>query len=65
MIWDIISLFIIPDTRPTSKPSFVKVAIFSDVILVSNYGGCKDETIKLIPYYMIDILFTKLYNHHI
>ena len=29
----------------------------SDVILVSNYHGCKEEAIKLIPYYMIDIIY--------
>ena len=35
-----------------------KVAIFSDVILVSNYHGCKEKVINLIPHYLI--LFTKL-----
>ena len=35
-----------------------KVAIFSDAILVSNYHGCKDKVINLIPHYLI--LFTKL-----
>ena len=37
------------------KPSFIKVAIFSDVILVLNYHGCKGEAINLIPLYLIDI----------
>ena len=32
------------------------VAIFSDVILVSNYHGCKEESINLIPEYLIDII---------
>ena len=35
-----------------------KVTIFSDVILVSNYHGCKEKVINLIPHYLI--LFTKL-----
>ena len=29
----------------------------SFVILVSNYHDCKGKTIKLIPYYMIDIIY--------
>ena len=32
------------------------VAIVSDVILVSNYLGFKEETIDLIPEYLIDII---------
>ena len=32
------------------------VAIFSDVILVSNYHGCKEEAINLIPQYLKDII---------
>ena len=32
------------------------VAIFSDVILVSNYQGCKEEATTLIPQYLIDII---------
>ena len=32
------------------------VAIFSDVILVSNYHGCKEEAINLIRKYLIDII---------
>ena len=35
-----------------------KVAIFSDVILVSNNHGCKEKVINLIPHYLI--LLTKL-----
>ena len=34
-----------------------KVTIFSDVILVSIYHGCKEKVINLIPNYLI--LFTK------
>ena len=30
--------------------------VTSDVILVSNYRGCKEETINLIPEYLIDII---------
>ena len=32
------------------------MVIFSDVILVSNYHGCKEYAIKLIPQYFIDII---------
>ena len=47
------------------------VAIFSDVILESNYHGCKEEAINLIPQYLIDIThklrkaitFRKIINH--
>ena len=45
------------------KPLLIKVAIFPDVILVSNYHACKGEAIKLIPYYMVDIIY-KLQSHH-
>ena len=37
------------------RPAVFKVAIFYDVILVSNYLCRKGETIKLIPYFMIDV----------
>ena len=30
--------------------------VTSDVILVSNYHGCKEEAINLIPEYLIDII---------
>ena len=45
------------------------VAIFSDVILVSNYHGCKEEVINLIPHYLIDIIYkivtiTQSHSHH-
>ena len=39
------------------KPPFIKVAIFSDVILVSNYTGCKEEVINLTPHYLIHIFY--------
>ena len=35
----------------------IKIAIFSDVILVSEYPGCKREAIKLILYYMLDVIY--------
>ena len=38
--------------------------VTSDVILVSNYHGCKEEAINLIPQYLKDII-QKLVNHHI
>ena len=38
-------------------PPFIKVALFSDLILVSNYYRCKGEAINLIPHYMIDIIY--------
>ena len=40
-----------------NKPPFIKVAIFSDVVLISNYYGCKGVAIKLMPYYMINIIY--------
>ena len=41
------------------------VAIFYDVILVSNYHGCKEETIKLIPQYLIDIIHKLVKPSHL
>ena len=41
------------------------VAIFSDVILVSNYHGCKEEAINLIPQYLIDIIHKLLKPSHL
>ena len=41
------------------------VAIFSDVILVSNYHDCKEETIKLIPQYLIDIIHKLVKPSHL
>ena len=39
------------------KPLFIKVAIFSDVILVSKYHGCKGGTTNPMQFYMIDIIY--------
>ena len=52
----------IPETLPTlnlpikSHPPS-RYLYFSDVILESDYHGYKGETIKLIPYYMADIIY--------
>ena len=37
---------------------FIKEATFSDIyiILVSNYHGCKGETLNLTPHSLIDII---------
>ena len=35
----------------------MKAAIFSDVVLISNYHGFKGKAMKLIPYYIIDIIY--------
>ena len=43
-------------TLKSRKPPFIKVAIFSHVILVSNYHGCKGEAINLLRHYLIDII---------
>ena len=55
--WVKTSLFIIPGTLPTLKLPFITEEFFSDVVLVSNYHGCKGEAIILIPYYMTDIIY--------
>ena len=47
------------------KPPFIKVAIFSDIILVSNYHGCKEEAINLIPQYLIDIIHKLVKPSHL
>ena len=47
------------------KPSFHKVAIFSDVILVPNYYGYKEEAINLIPHYLIDITYKTVKPSHL
>ena len=41
------------------------VAIFSDVILVSNYHGCKEEAINLIPQYLKDIIHKLVKPSHL
>ena len=56
-------LFIFESTY--KKPPFIKVAIFSDVILVSNYHGCKEEVINLIPHYLIDIIYKTVKPSHL
>ena len=64
--WANTSLCIIPGELPTlnlptkSYPS-LRWLSFSDVILVLNYRGCKEDTINLIPQYLIDIVFSTLF----
>ena len=41
------------------------VAIFPDVILVSNYYGCKEEAINLIPQYLKDIIHKLVKPSHL
>ena len=41
------------------------VAIFSDVILESNYHGCKEEAINLIPQYLKDIIHKLVKPSHL
>ena len=55
--WATTSLFIIPDTILIKKSPFIKEAIFSDAILVSNYHVYKEEKIKLILDHMINIIY--------
>ena len=43
-------------------PPFIKVAIFSDIILVSNYHGCKEEA---IPRYLIAIIHKTVKLSHL
>ena len=53
------------------KPPFIKVAISSDVILVSNYHACKEEVVNFNitlfdRYYLQNckaIAFRKITNH--
>ena len=42
---------------------FIKVTILSDVILVSNYHGCKAKAISLLPHYLINIYKTVKASH--
>ena len=53
------------NTGGKTKPPFIKIAIFSDVILVSNYHGCKEEVINLIPHYLIDIIHKTVKPSHL
>ena len=41
------------------------VAISSDVILVSNYHGCKEEATNLIPQCLIDIIHKHVKPSHL
>ena len=43
-------------TLPLQIPNKTRLH-FSDEVLASNYHGCKGEEIRLIPYYMIDIIY--------
>ena len=38
-------------------PPFIKVAIFSDVILVSNYLDCKEAVANKLNTTLIDIVY--------
>ena len=44
------------------KPPFIKIAF---LFLVSKYYGCKEETIKLIPYYMTHIIYKTVKLSHL
>ena len=46
-------------------PHFIKVAIFTDVILVSNYHGYKEEAMNLIPHYLIVIIHKTVKPSHL
>ena len=70
MNWVNISSFIIPNTLPTLKlPKKATLHqssyFFSDVVLVSNYHGCKGKVIKLIPSYMTDIIYKTVKPSHL
>ena len=41
------------------------IAIFSDVMLVSNYHGYKGQTVNLIYYYMIDNIYKSVKLSHL
>ena len=41
------------------------VAIFSDVILVSNYHGCEEEATNVIPQYLKDIIHKLVKPSHL
>ena len=46
-------------------PLFIKVAIFSDVYLVSNYHDYIGEALKLVSYCMIDFIYKTVYPSHL
>ena len=50
---------------PINRHTSSRLLLFSDVILVSNYHGCKGEAIKLIPYYMIGIIYKTIKPSHL
>ena len=53
------------ETAYKKPPFYHGNYFFSDVVLVSNYHGCKGETIKLIPYYMVDIIYKTVKPSHL
>ena len=60
--WANTSLFFISGTLPTLKLPIKshlssRWLLSSDVVLISSYHSRKGEAIKLIPYYMIDIIY--------
>ena len=69
MNWASTYLFIILRKCPTlnqsiyQRPHFIKVAMFSDVILVSNYHGCKREALNGIQHNLIDFYKTVKPSH--
>ena len=42
-----------------------KVAIFSDVILVSNYHGCKEEVANKLNTTLFDIVYKVVKSSHL
>ena len=44
---------------------FIILGKLPDVILVSNYHGCKEEVINLIPHYLIDIIYKTVKPSHL
>ena len=47
------------------KLLFIKVAIFSDVILVSNYHGCKEEVANKLNTTLFDIVYKVVKSSHL
>ena len=43
----------------------MKLVMFSDVILVSSYHGCKEEVINLILHYLINIIYKTVKPSHL
>ena len=68
--WANTSLFFILGKIPTlnlPKKSYppLRWLFFSDVILVSNYHGCKEEAINSTPQYLIDIIYKLVKPSHL